>query len=268
MDQTELAARLTDVSREERAALLSEHVNSPGLELARAIKAIFDAHESSDPARAIAAAAALADLAQHSSDPHIDALAAWTSGMAAQLEGRIEDSLGLLRSAEDRYESLGQPRAAADVRISTLIALAILGRYDEAIATGLAARDVFLTHHDLLATGKIEQNIGNIHFLREQYPQAEAFYRAARERYLALEDQKQLAQIENVLGNVLVQRHQFQAGAAARRPCGAGDHGGRGRMQYRLSGAVAGPLRSGTGLPGAIAAQVCRTRHAARDRDA
>ena len=76
----------------------------------------------------------------------------------------------------------------------------MLGRYDEALRTGLRARATFLAHKDLLATGKIEQNLGNIYFRRDDYRKAEQLYRTARQRFLILDDSKQLAQIDNCLG--------------------------------------------------------------------
>jgi CHAT domain-containing protein len=95
--------------------------------------------------------------------------------------------------------------------VSKLIALAMLGRYDEAIACGLAARDVFLAHADLLAAGKIDQNLGNIYHRRERYREAEQFYRSARARFVIAGDQKQLTFADNNLANVLALQHQFRS---------------------------------------------------------
>src|SRR5215468_7381051 len=94
IDRTELAARLT--AAEDQAALLSRYARLADIGLARALKAIFDKSESSDPARAINAAAALELVANLGSDPELHAWADWTAGMAAQLEGRLDESVARL----------------------------------------------------------------------------------------------------------------------------------------------------------------------------
>src|SRR5438093_237090 len=90
---------------------------------------------------------------------------------------------------------------------------ALLGRHDEAIECGLRARDVFLAHGDVLAAGKIEQNLGNIYFRRDDYHEAERFYRAARERFVVVNDQKELAKVENNLANALNFQYKFRLAA-------------------------------------------------------
>jgi CHAT domain-containing protein/tetratricopeptide (TPR) repeat protein len=179
--------------------------------LARALKAFYDQHKTSQPARAAGAAAAARLLAAMRPEPEVEALAAWTEGMAAlQIDGQMERALGLLDRAVARFETLGQPHAAASTQVSRLHALAMLGRYDEALACGLAARDTFVEHGDAAAAGKIENNLGNVYFRRGQYQEAEQLYRAARGRYVAIDDQAQIVGIENNLGTVLLERHRFR----------------------------------------------------------
>ncbi len=197
----------------ERAALLAQHAALLDVGLAHALKEQFDAYESSDPQRAIHAAHALASLAEHSHAAEVAALAAWTGGMAAQLTGELETSIRLLYDAEARFLVLAHPLHAAATQVSNLIGLALLGRYDEAISAGLRARAVFVAHGDELAAGKIEQNLGNIYFRRDQYQTAEQLYRMACQRFTRIGDQKQLAQIYNCLGSAVTWQHQFRAAA-------------------------------------------------------
>jgi CHAT domain-containing protein/tetratricopeptide (TPR) repeat protein len=182
-------------------------------EAARALKAAYDEEKARDPLRAARTAAQLQTLAQASSDPIVAALAAWTSGMAALQDGRTESALVLLDAAVVRFEELGDTHSAAATHVSTLHALALLGRYDEAFACGQQARDVFVAEGDLLAAGKIEQNLGNLCLRRDRYPQAEELYRAARKRFVAVDDPSQLAQIENLLGWALAAQHEFRGAA-------------------------------------------------------
>ena len=87
----------------------------------------------------------------------------------------------------------------------------MLGRYEEAIECGLRAREVFLAYNDFHAAGKIEHNIGNLHFRRDRYHDAEIFQSAARARFAALDDQKQLATVNNCLANTHALLHKFKS---------------------------------------------------------
>lgn len=213
LDREQLAERLAIAAPDEREALLHQHAALLDVGLAYGLKEVCYAAWSSEPALAVGAAAALAALAARTDHNEIHALAAWTAGIAALTEGLMERAIAHLDDAAARFTALEQPHTAAATRVSKLIPLALLGRYDEAIATGLAARAVFLAHGDELAAGKIEQNLGNIYDRRDRYAEAEQFYRAARDRFARLNDQRQLVQVDNGLANVLSQQHRFRDAA-------------------------------------------------------
>ncbi len=211
MERTELAALLATADEGERTALLTRYAMLADIGLARALKTLYDDTIASEPAHATGAAAALTALAGVTHNPNVDALATWTVGMATlQIDGQMEQALAHLDEAVAQFEALGQPQMAAATQVSRLYALAMLGRYDEAIECGLRARNVLVAHGDMLAAGKIEQNLGNISWRRDRYPEAEQFYRAARERFAVVQDQKHLAQIENCLAMVLDLQHRFR----------------------------------------------------------
>jgi CHAT domain-containing protein len=210
IDRTELAARLVAAGDQERTTLLARHAALADLGLALALKEQFDQNESSDPARSIQAASVLEVLAAASDIPAVHALASWTAGMAAQLDGRLEGSIERLDSAEAVYHSLGDTHSAASTQVSKLITLAMLGRYDEAIDCGMRARDIFLAHDDILAAGKIEQNLGNIYFRRDRYQEAEQLYLTARERFVSAGDRKELVKANTNLANVLNLQHKVR----------------------------------------------------------
>jgi tetratricopeptide (TPR) repeat protein len=211
MNRSELAARLVDAQNGEREALLSEHAQLADLELAHILKDFCLDGWSSNPTQAIAAAQTLAGLARFNSHPEIAALCAWASGLEALVNGYMERAIESLDQSHRRFLALDKPHAAAATEVSKLIALAMLGHYDEAIACGLRAREVFLAHGDILAAGKIEHNIGNLCFRRDRYHEAEEFQVAARERFMALNDQKQLATINNCLANTHALLHKFKS---------------------------------------------------------
>jgi CHAT domain-containing protein len=215
MDRSELVTCLVAGDAAERAALLNRHAAMVDADLAWALKACYDDARTKDPSVAAAAAAALVVLGQVCEDAVVRVLAVWTAGRSAlQIDGQPGQALVLLDEAVRAFESLDWPAMAATVQITRLHALALLGRYDEAVTCGLRARDVLLAHDDPLMAGIIEQNLGNIYHRRDQYAEAERFLRLARERFVALGDQRQLAQIDNCIAIELMFQHRFHAAAS------------------------------------------------------
>jgi tetratricopeptide (TPR) repeat protein len=197
-----------------RTALLDAHLRPArgGVSaLARELKDICLDAWTSDPARATRAALALEELAERAPDPSAAAHAAWASGVAALVAGRMRDALDALDDAARRFGALGRPDTAAATQVSKLYALAVLGRYDEALACGLQARETLLAHGDQLAAGRIEHNLGNLYQRRDRYDQAEEFLRFARERFAPAGDDKKLAQIDNCIAYALSFQHKFRA---------------------------------------------------------
>jgi CHAT domain-containing protein len=214
MDRVALAASLAAADSTQRSALLASHAALADAGLAWALKDLYFESSASDPNQAAGAAAALAALSQLSDDAEVRALAAWTAGLVAlQLDGQMERAVEQLDQAATQFERLGRADTSAATQVSKVYALAMLGRYEQAIATGLRARDVMLAHGDLLAAGKIEQNLGNIYHRRDLYPQAEQYYAAARTRFIAIADTPMLALAENGIANVLALQNKFSDAA-------------------------------------------------------
>ncbi|MGH9880268.1 MAG: tetratricopeptide repeat protein, partial [Pyrinomonadaceae bacterium] len=211
MERAEFAARLVEVGNAEREALLRDHFALADVELAYILKDISLDGWSSNPARALAAAATLRLLSKLTTEPEIVALCAWAAGLAALITGEMEGAINQLEDAHQRFLALDKHHVAAATQVSKVIALSMLGRYDEAIASALHAREIFLAHGDLLAAGKIEHNIGNLYFRRDHYHEAEEFQTAARERFMTLRNQKQLATINNCLANTHAILHKFKS---------------------------------------------------------
>lgn len=212
MNRAELASHLVGAEgASARGELLREHSALADVALAYALKDICLEAWSSDPPRAVAASAALEDLTALNDSPEIGALREWGAGIAALVGGRMEQAVAHLDAAEARFQSLCQPHTAASTQVSKLIALAMLGRYEEAVEAGLRARDRFLEHGDAMAAGKVENNIGNIYFRRDLYREAERFQLAARERLAAAGDLRLLAKLDNCLANTHVALHRFRS---------------------------------------------------------
>ena len=212
MDRAELVSRLVSAGGDDgRRALLAAHPALADVSLAHALKEICLEAWSGDPPRAVAAAAALEALAAMNDSEEVAALRDWGAGIAALVGGRMEEAVRRLDEAEARFRRLCQPHTAGSTQVSKLIALAMLGRYEEAVETGLRARDVFLEHGDLPAAGKVEHNIGNLCVRRDRYEEGEHYLRLARERFLPTGDLKQLSIIENSLAFLYTFRHDFRA---------------------------------------------------------
>lgn len=216
MQRRQLATQLIASDASEREGLLREHAPDADVELARELNALYQETRAGDPMLAAQAAASLELLDRTVEVPEIAALAAWTSGMAAMhLDSQIQRGVGLLDEAVQRFAALGRPLDVAATQVSMLQGLAMLGRYDEAIACGIQARDTFEASGDPLAAGKIEQNLGNIARRRGHFQEAERLYRSARQRYVAVQHDPQLVQIDNCLGTVLLEELRFADAAAA-----------------------------------------------------
>jgi CHAT domain-containing protein len=212
MDRTELAARLVAAAdTAELEALLRKNSARADSALAYVLKDICIDGFISNPASATGAARALNVLAHLNPDPEVIALSAWAAGFESLINGQIESALKHLDDARARFLSQDKPHQAAATQVLKLYALALLGRYDEAIECGLGARQVLDAHQDQVAAGVIEQNIGNIYIRRDSYERGEQFLRAARERFAALDDQKRLAQIDNNLALTHTLQHKFRS---------------------------------------------------------
>ena len=211
MQHAELATCLVNASDANRKTLLSENSVLADVELAYKLKDICLEGWSTHPAQALGAAASLQLLSNIQTHPEIKALAAWASGLQALIGGQMELAISELEASERRFLSLGKTHIAAATRVSKLIALSILGRYEEAIECGLSAREIFLAYDDYHAAGRIEHNIGNLHFRRDRYHDADIFLSAARSRFATLNDQHQLALVNNSLATTRASMHKFKS---------------------------------------------------------
>ena len=214
MDRAELAARLVEADEHQRNALLQDHRAELDLQLAYILKDICLDGWSSNPMRSLAASATLRTISELQTDPELNALGHWTQGIEALIKGDMAGAIATLDQAREVFLGLDKPHAAAATEVSKVIALAMLGLYEEAIACALRSRQVFLDHDDLLATGKIEHNIGNLYFRRDQYLEAETFHTSARDHFIAVNHEKQLATIDNCLANTHAVLHKFSSAAA------------------------------------------------------
>ena len=113
-------------------------------------------------------------LADRLNLPEVSALADWTRGIAALAQGQMEQALAYLDAASTGFADLAHASLVAETQVPKVMALAMLGRYEEAEACGLAARHTFLQSDNRVAAAKIDLNLGHMWMRRDEYARAEA----------------------------------------------------------------------------------------------
>lgn len=212
MSLEEIAARLAAASSEdERQHLLTANAGLANLDLAFALKEICYAAWTNQPTQAQAAAAALDALARFNPAPKIAALAVWIDGIAAITRGAHEQAAALLEQAGKAFQHLNENHLAAQTQVAKLYALALIGKYDEAIETGKRAIETFEAHQDFFAVGKIEHNLGNIYWRRGDYPNARRYFADSYERFKTFDDERQLIMVEHCLADIDSLQNDFRS---------------------------------------------------------
>ena len=209
MQRTELAKKLIDADADVRSRLLAENAKLADMRLAVAIRDECIAAWSSDPERVKRCVAAEKALVKVDGDALVLANADWTGGIGEIVRGRFESAVGKLERAAAGFVNAGNEADAAQTKVATLLALAMLGRYDDAIATGLAAIPILTKYGDELAAGKIEMNLSNIVSRRSQHREALEFCASARKRFKKAKEPKWQAMAENGLANTYAELNDF-----------------------------------------------------------
>ncbi len=191
-------------------ALLLRHSAFADLKLAKSIRDSYYTSWTQQPKKTINAANALKELHRITGNSHIEAYSNWVEGIAKLTKGELENAILLLDKADEKLTQIGERLEAAQTKVARVYALALLGRYDEAIATGRNARSVFLRNRDLLAAGKIEMNMANIVSRREQHFEAEKLYLSARVKFRRLKEAGWLTMCENGLAITYTALNEFR----------------------------------------------------------
>lgn len=211
MQRRKLIAELLEIKRKSaHLSLLRENAKLLDLDLARKIKDTYYDSWTKEPQKTRNAATALRAMSEMISGDECLALAFWVSGVADLTEGKLEKAIEDLDQAAAVFRKIKQQHNAAQTQVSKLIALAMLGRYDEAIAAGKNALKIFEKSGDQLAAGKIEMNLSNIFSRREQHKEAEKFCLKARGRFRAIGEKQWQTMAENGLANTYAEINDFQ----------------------------------------------------------
>jgi tetratricopeptide (TPR) repeat protein len=211
MLRAKLAEKLISAGSEaERKRLLAESDKQADEKLAFALKEICYAAWTSEPVKAQKASQALKILAKINPHEEIRALSFWVSGIAELTRGRLASAVKNLDRAAEIFFQIGSEHDAAQTQVAKLIALAMLGRYDEALETGEKTLKIFKKYDDRLAIGKVEKNLGNIVARQGDERRAEKYYLSARGKFVDLDNKEELAMSDNSLANTYAELNDFQ----------------------------------------------------------
>ena len=212
MNRDRFARKLIESSPADRSKLLARNRVLCDATLAKVLQNLCYEIWTNEPQKVSEIAATLDLIAEFADvSDEIKAFAEWTRAIEYLVQGKLKKCVSQLDKSENSFILLGKTHHAATTQISKLYALALLGRYDEAVKCGLRAREIFLEHHDVYSVGKIEHNIGNLYWRRDFYREAEPYLASAHERFLQINDARQLAMVENCQAFVKALQNDFRA---------------------------------------------------------
>src|SRR5262249_30285600 len=127
-------------------------------------------------------------IAAHTGDE-----ASWAAGLRASghidyLRGRHEAALVRYREALELYERLGREGDAGRTMSGALHALAYLGKYAEASASGERVRAMFSRHGARAPLAIVENNMANVFYRLDRFQEALQLYRRAQQEFDAIGD--------------------------------------------------------------------------------
>ena len=211
MQRRELAKRLVTAGTDrERRRLLCDNPELNNSKVARDLKDICYSSWTSEPVIARKTAAALRILAKQNGEEESNAIASWIDGISKITQGKFEQAVEKFNEASKVFGQLGKQMDAAQTQVARLIALAMLGRYQDADEAGRSALSVFELARDHLAAGKIEMNLSNIAARREMHREAERYALSALRRFKKSGESTWQTMAENDLANTYSEINDFR----------------------------------------------------------
>ena len=210
MRRIELAQRLISAASDaERTRLLTLNHRLADVRLAREIREACYAAWTVEPVKARRAAAAMRCLAKVNNSIETNASLFWVSGISDITKAKFESAIINLDKAAVIFNDSGHVTDSAQTQVAKLLALAMLGRYDEAVRTGQKALKIFVRESDELAAGKIEMNLSNVVSRQSLNHEAEKYCKSARRRFIKCGDNLWRILAENGLANIYAELNDF-----------------------------------------------------------
>ncbi len=211
MPSREIADKLISAkTKHERERILLKTARKDDLKIAHNLKDICYEVWTSAPIKAQKTALALQNLTAINPHEEIKALALWVTGIAELTKGKLEKAMETLDNSAAVFKKIKQEHAAANTQVAKLIALAMLGKYDQAVKTGNAALKIFVKYSDEISAGKVEKNLGNIVARQDNLAKSKDYYLSARNRFLKLKDLEELTMIETNLADTFTDLNDFK----------------------------------------------------------
>ncbi len=210
MPSRKIAERLISIkTNREREQVLSKTARANDLKIAHELKNICYEVWTSDPKKAQKTSAVLQNLVKINPHREITALAFWVLGIAELTKGNFEKTVENLDKSAEIFRKIKLEHEAANTQVAKLIALALLGKYAEAVKTGKSALKVFEKYGDELAAGKIEKNLGNIIARQNGILKAEKYYLSAMQRFEKVNNFAELTMCETNLADNFADLNDF-----------------------------------------------------------
>lgn len=126
--------------------------------------------------------------AGHTGLAQVEALAAWTRGIAHLTRGQMAEAITALDDAAAAFTAAAQPGPAAQTQVPKIMALAMLGRHAEAAACAQATQAALAAAGDWRAAAKVSLNQGSLHLRHDAYAEAARHYREAARLFARVRD--------------------------------------------------------------------------------
>ncbi len=220
---SELARRMVDAREAPPLALGGDDWRA----LAWTLKDLCYAAWSSEPQRATRAADALRGLCRTEPGPgrappehptrhvapavtaEIEALAAWTGGIAQLTRGEMLAATHSFDAAARLFATLGQAHHATQTQVPKIMALSLLGQHEQAAACAERTHQEFIAQGDVRAASKVSLNLGSLHLGRDEHARAAKHYRDAAVLFARVADHEHSIMADIGLADTLTAMGEF-----------------------------------------------------------
>lgn len=210
MNYKELARKFINSNISENAFIFHDYSDLNPVNLAYALKDICNEVWHNNPVHTKRAFGLLEELKLKTNNTEISALTVLCQGLVSLGENQLETAIEEFDQAQSAFLSINDELHAAESQARKVIALAILGRYEEAIECGLKARHVFEKTNQTETLELLELNLGNLYLRRNYFQEAENFLLSARNRAIEINQNIHRAVICNSLALVYSSQNRFR----------------------------------------------------------
>jgi tetratricopeptide (TPR) repeat protein len=180
------------------------------IDLIESLKAEIERVRDTDVARAVAVGEIGLEIADRIGTPEARALACFALGLALNINGEFDRALVVLEEARGLYLKLGRKVDAARIAVRQLQALAVTGRYEEALERATEAAAVLESPGHEREYGRLMNNIGNINQYLGRFEPAEKALERARRTMAEVGDPLGLAQAHVSSGKLYAAHDRFR----------------------------------------------------------